>query len=364
MKNQSYPERIRLTQLDGLRGWASLIVLFHHLLTCFLTKVTPILIYTNSLFVTNGHFAVVIFFVLSGLALSINFNLLNTNIFQIFLARYLRLLIPIFATSLAAYFLLKMGLMSTNKIIDADIKFSGWIDHFYRFEASFDGLLKFCFYDIFFSYSQDKTYNPNLWTMSIELVGSYLIYIYLFIFSKLKNNSPKIFFLGTATLFLTLFSQYTLISCFLFGLLLSEIMQKINFNQKNWRAEIFLLAIFILILSINTHSSEKRECIMAGILILTISYSNFLKKIFSNKLSLFLGKISFPLYLVQMLVISTWSTSLFIYLDKLSLNKPFLSTITFISSVVICLLVAYLITPIEKFSIKFSKVMTKKIIGN
>jgi hypothetical protein len=60
----------RVVFLDGVRGWASLMVVLSHLLPCFLAITTPAYRHWYLTFVSDGNFAVYIFFVLSGFALS------------------------------------------------------------------------------------------------------------------------------------------------------------------------------------------------------------------------------------------------------------------------------------------------------
>ena len=103
---------LRVNFLDGIRGWASLVVLIGHLMYVAILT-TPILEFNKERlltdissydflgflsffivrFLTDGHLAVLTFFVLSGYALSLSH--LNFKKRDIALASASRLLIPI-----------------------------------------------------------------------------------------------------------------------------------------------------------------------------------------------------------------------------------------------------------------------------
>jgi peptidoglycan/LPS O-acetylase OafA/YrhL len=91
----------RLRFLDGLRGWAAVVVLLHHVFIDGLPA--NALMADRSLwakvFFLNGTLAVSVFFVISGFSLSIRY--LETGngsaLGRIAAGRYLRLALPIFA---------------------------------------------------------------------------------------------------------------------------------------------------------------------------------------------------------------------------------------------------------------------------
>src|ERR1019366_7324910 len=103
----------RLVFLDGVRGWASLMVVFSHLLPCFLAITTPFYRHSYLTFLCDGTLAVYIFFVLSGFALSIRFLQTGDARIPVELAlrRYPRLTLPIFASCAIAFVLMKSHLL-------------------------------------------------------------------------------------------------------------------------------------------------------------------------------------------------------------------------------------------------------------
>ena len=203
----------RLDFLDGIRGWASFAVLLHHILICFFVVTTPFLnydrerlmedIFTSNYLsilygillrcITNGHLAVIIFFVLSGYALSVgHLDLEKRKLSLSTVSRYFRLMIPILITSLIAYVLLKFNLMFNLEVTKINEEFSGWLGNFYNFDASINDVIIFSLFNVFFNYDIDKSYNSNLWTIPIEIIGSLMIYAYLGIFKTKDKINWKI----------------------------------------------------------------------------------------------------------------------------------------------------------------------------
>ena len=115
----------RLYFLDGLRGWAALVVLFGHTFQGWL--LSPKVMHQRGLtwlldainttpwaLLTNGELAVVMFFTISGAALSYPI-LISTaplrTLTTMAAVRYPRLTIPIAASSILAFLLVKAGWM-------------------------------------------------------------------------------------------------------------------------------------------------------------------------------------------------------------------------------------------------------------
>lgn len=155
-------------------------VLLFHLIVNILSNINTAYQTRYLKFITDGHLAVFIFFVLSGFALSISFIEKPHRIVfpYVMIARYIRLFIPILLSSFIAYLLLKQNLIFSVQAGEL-VNSKNWLGAAYDFQASLIHLLKFCFFDAFFQYESSTSYNKVLWTMSIEYTGSLLIYLYL-----------------------------------------------------------------------------------------------------------------------------------------------------------------------------------------
>ena len=106
------PAPQRLEFLDGLRGWAALVVVFSHLWGQFARHVSPVYDTPAMRLLSCGHVAVVVFFVLSGAALSLNFarTAQAVPLASAIAARYVRLVLPIGGTTLIVWALLALGI--------------------------------------------------------------------------------------------------------------------------------------------------------------------------------------------------------------------------------------------------------------
>jgi peptidoglycan/LPS O-acetylase OafA/YrhL len=378
----------RVYFLDGIRGWASFAVLLSHIIMCFLVLTTPLLKYDRERFmadissgeyldilcgifikfITDGHLAVLIFFVLSGYALSVGqLNLEKRKLAIAITSRYFRLMIPIFITSLIAYILLKLDLMYNLEVATTPEKSSDWLGTFYKFDASIKDVIKFSFYDVFFKYDVEKTYNSSLWTMPIEIIGSIMIYTYLGIFRATEKINWKVILPLTFALFIF----KPLYSCFLIGYIIAEINKKYDDNdylfffKKNINNEIFFILIFLTsaILSTCYRDNDCVTCLFASCIVFSVSFSKNLKLFFSNRLSNYLGRISFPLYLIQIPIICSLSSFLFLKLPTLGFNVFASNIINLFLTIVVSLISATLLLPIETISIKYSKKIGKFFVN-
>jgi Acyltransferase family len=137
----------RLRFLDRLRGWAAVVVLLHHLFVDGLPA-NSFMAYRAlwaKVFFLNGVLAVSVFFVISGISLSIRY--LETGdaraLGRIAAGRYLRLALPIFAICAVTYALLVSGL------IPAAAQRPFPLDQFLAFTPTVEGLLSFSLLKVF-----------------------------------------------------------------------------------------------------------------------------------------------------------------------------------------------------------------------
>jgi peptidoglycan/LPS O-acetylase OafA/YrhL len=154
----------KIKYLEGLRGVAAFVVLLNHLiLTCFLTDFNklysfidksqlPQLIKISTVdffnLCQNGELAVWIFWLLSSYVISILFFKPNNNydnvVISYFSKRYVRLFIPVFASILLSYFLLKTNLIFNKQLAikSGEPYLNGWLDHSLNFPPNFFNAMK------------------------------------------------------------------------------------------------------------------------------------------------------------------------------------------------------------------------------
>lgn len=328
-------------RVDGLRGIAALNVLLAHFIAAFLPmmlfKNYPTLFAENSnpsqLFEIltspiisifyNGHFAVLIFFVLSGYVLTLPFfdgNKEYRAILQKRLwGRYFRLNIPIGFAILSSYIIYRLGLYSNIQAA----KISGsinWLDSFFHDIITPDIFFKELVFDSIL-YGKNNLI-PPLWTLKIEFIGS--IYILLFYISKPKNF-VFIPLLIASTLIYALHLQD---SIYYFAIFAGSFLSSFK-KLSRYRIIIFIIGIyfggfqshsvayeFLPNLSIiNTEIWDKKTLYnSAGAVLTTLSVLlGFGSKLFESMIFQYLGRISFSIYLLHFIVLCSISSYLHIH---------------------------------------------------
>jgi peptidoglycan/LPS O-acetylase OafA/YrhL len=184
----------RMEALESVRGLAAFVVCCSHLFTGFFphwfyNPADPLPPWLQ--LPSWAHFAVDVFFVLSGFVLSISFvqtgkiELLRTA----FVRRYWRLFIPVAASILISYLLHANGLYANREAVMAfEANKSDWLYGFYGFEPSAVGAIREAVWKVFFSFSARESYNPVLWTMGYEFLGSLFLFAFLALSGGLRNR--------------------------------------------------------------------------------------------------------------------------------------------------------------------------------
>jgi peptidoglycan/LPS O-acetylase OafA/YrhL len=377
----------RVEFLDGVRGWASLAVLLSHLIIAFASKEIPFLDFNSArlnadiqnlnvpdlllgmllFFFANGDLAVMIFFVLSGYVLTCRqLDPNNRNLALAASTRYFRLMLPIFFTSLFAYVLMKSNLMYNQDVVKIDGRYATWLGSFYNFEANFTSFIRFSLVDVFFNYNKNMSYNPVLWTMSFELLGSFLVFSYLGVF----KTTPKVNWLVLVVLVLFFFVVSPMYSCFLLGHALAEMerseyktITQSKLGKRNF--EVFHLVLFILVAVLATplRNSLHAHAVLATIFVYACLNSNRLRSFFSNSFSKFLGQISFPLYLVQIPIICSLSSWMYLTFRSQGIDGQLAASMNFAVTLLACFGLSILVLPIERLSIAWSKKVGKALIS-
>lgn len=341
--------------LESVRGLAALAVVFSHIFAAFLPAViagpsgAPVqsqlatsLFYGLPFgFLVSGHFAVVIFFVLSGYVLTfLYFKTFDRNILlKQAVKRYIRLGVPVFASVMLSAILLGLGLVLTTKI--AGITGSLEAGKVLNFVPTIWTALRDGIYGVFVTGS--TIYNPVLWTMRIELLGSFLVFSMAVLFS----NFPKRWlFYGLA---MVVFWD-TYYPCFIAGMALADLFSKQGMVNKirdfvsakiayTGLAIVLFLGAFPLPLTpADVHNTVYRYLILPQISIgnsfkiwqsigamllvfLVLTYVPW-QRILSHKALVWLGGVSFGLYLTHYLIVYTVGAALFIHFLPMIGYKP------------------------------------------
>jgi peptidoglycan/LPS O-acetylase OafA/YrhL len=370
--------------LDGLRGLAAVIVVIDHFAISFFQRATdasiklahvPLLenaiLQTPLHILVSGNFAVCIFFVLSGFVLSAKF--FATRDRRVVAAsawrRYIRLELPIFASVLLS-FLLMMSPLLYNQAA-ASVTGSSWLRDLWTIAPSLPDALYHATIGVFID--AKSQYNTVLWTMQVELVGSFLVFALLFAVGRWRYR----FWVYTA-LTVVLFHSYLL--CFVAGVALCDWRTnrstKLQLAKRSW---IPLLTISLLAgavpvgLLAGTWFSVLPEWIGYGmdvptrmhilgaiLLVFVLIATPKLQQVLAVRPFRYLGRVSFGLYLTHLLVMGALSCWLFVLLEPLLGYLPAF-TVTFAVSAAAMWVVAHYFTRfVDEPAIKLSGMFYRK----
>jgi peptidoglycan/LPS O-acetylase OafA/YrhL len=330
----------KISYLDGLRGVAAVNVMIMH----FFVALAPAMVYGNELpshfgnldhifsttplgLIGAGNFSVCIFFVLSGYVLTQKFFKTRDNnvIISSAMRRYIRLFIPVFAAVMLSYLLASSGLYRyyiDTMTVSAGSNYRGY----WTFTPDFLDAIKQAAWNSFFI-GGAIPYNPVLWTMRVEFFGSMLVFAMALLFGSMRNRWT--FYLSLAFLFINFYYL-----AFVIGIVLADV-----FNSKTpmFKTDNRIILSIILISGLFLGSYPVSplpddslyrfldigffetpmviyHIIGAGMLMYVLLNSRGLQSFFSSPVPLFLGKISYSLYLVHFMVISSFTCALFLSL--------------------------------------------------
>lgn len=358
----------RFMELDGLRGLAAVVVVLFHACLMFY----PGLFYgadgygdtwsQNMRFEDNlygsplmglvtGSFSVAIFFVLSGFVLSIGyFSKKDVRVIQrLAVKRYIRLMIPAAVSVLLAYMVMKLGFDYGRGQV-ANITHSAWLSGLWLQAPQLEDAIQQGLYQIFTT--GGSTYNPVLWTMQYEFIGSFIVFAFLLLFAGSKYR--WLMYLIISVLFL---------SSWYWGFIVGMILADMYVNRRALLEKIPRLALVaggILGLGLGAFPPTNLEgtlyklllipgwsqgqsfpfylTIAAILVILSVLFLSRLRSFFATRFMSYLGKYSFALYLIHMPLLFTFGSWVF-----LSTN----AAIGFHSAVVVTIFSSFaLLTPL------------------
>lgn len=222
--------------------------------------------------------------------------------------RYPRLMIPCLISCVFSYFAFFFH--------DSSYYFikTTWLSYYGDFDYSLLGALKDGAWGCF--YNGSSPYNPVLWTMQTEILGSFLIYTLCFFHFKFKS----ILFPFLSVFFIVLFIHLKVINPKLGLGLISFVFGYFVFfygkTLSNYTSVFMLLLGLYLSGAHNTSVSYRfiyfflngitREvcCFFAGLILVYVCInSELISKLLNNNYTLWMGKVSFSVYLLHMPVI-------------------------------------------------------------
>ncbi len=326
----------RIASLDGLRGFASMIVLLNHLVLTlrpplwWTTPVAPVS------FVWNGNFAVCIFFTLSGYVLAAMCSRTRLGLPSLAIRRYLRLAGPILATSAFAWVLFRLDLYRNQQAAGL-VYPSDWLAQWYVYNPGFMAMLKEALWGAFtlpasaYAHGRYFGFNSNLWTMQVEMIGSLGIFL---AFVLMRDRRLRAIVLLPLTIALHYIYYPLYYPLFAWGMVLHDFSGELSDLLKqtiDWRlareTPLLLLACGGIYLGsyFNRNSpwyawqqqpvnQTSWNMIGAVLLVAAVEQSGILGWLFGARPAVFLGRISFLVYLLHVPLLCSFTSWTMLYL--------------------------------------------------
>jgi peptidoglycan/LPS O-acetylase OafA/YrhL len=218
---------------------------------------------------------------------------------------------------------------------------------FVAFEPSISSLLNFSLVNVFVSYSPTETYNPPLWTMSYEFIGSLMVFSIIALVRSWQLRSWSL-----ATLFVALAVCQTYFALFIAGILIADQFLKLD-RLKAANLVGATLCAAGLLLPLLLH--DPSYTLAATFLTAGVAFFAPIRRLFENRLGDFLGYISFPLYLVQAAVIYSFSLHGLKVLSTFGLEQSMQRWLVGTATIPVAILFAVGFCPINDIAVTMSR---------
>lgn len=316
----------RIKAFDGLRGVAAFAVLIYHYMALVLPEWTANMSTDPSIWIDmpiyllwNGPFAVALFFVLSGFVMSAAAERRRSSLMASTVARYLRLAVPAAASCLLAWVWLSLLPEAADTMAATVQAPSRWLEFTYQDDvktpvlAAADGLA-----GVFVrGYSR---FNNVLWTLKIELYGSLAVFGLYY----LTAGRVRLFLLVAGSVLVPWLTEPSYLA-FGLGAALFEAHRAGTLSYlervRGLRPALLLTGVLLAFPGDGFHLrmglfdvtedwrlGEHRgyvHIVAATLLIVAVMCFRSLSALFSMRLPLWLGRISFSLYLVHVPLLYT-----------------------------------------------------------
>lgn len=379
-------ENSKYLAVESIRGVACFMVILSHLsltffpfLHAFTGKADPLYNPVQSFihdspigFFFSGTSAVFIFFVLSGFILTkvaLKGSDVPKKILSMSIKRYPRLMIPALASCILAYLAFQLFDITSPQLTD-------WIHEYGDFSFSLSGAIYSGLIDVFFL-SGHSQYNPVLWTMKIELLGSIVIYILCLNRATLKVPCLMGGFFILTVMFIVFrwvdpilgLGVISFYGGYLFCLYGKNISVKFS----------VLLAVIGLYLA-GAHNDSWSYSLIYGILgkhtylicnflsgfflVFSIIFNDRFNHLFSGRVGVFMGKVSFSVYLIHMPIISTVGVFSFNILLQYFDSYVFSAILASLISIIVIYLGALIFyRAVDLQGMKLSNLLSKVVIA-
>ena len=337
-------EKKRIQWVDGLRGIASICIVLHHFIIGYYPaayegatamrhlpgSVEADFSQSPLAFFVLGDFWVSVFCMVSGFVIASQvFAMKDGKQFsKSVIKRYPRLLIPVFALSVMVYIMLHLGLF--YNVQAANITGSSWLGQFYQYETTLWDLFLSSFIDTWI-FGMQTMYSNAFWMMAELFAGSFMAYL-LAAMGKHTNKRILYVYIGIAVAYLSINSRLT---DFVLGVLLAYVAIHYGQKIKQKRQLTMVLGLIFFVIAfifgaypqahapsnayqlLNCLPDRLNPCyfyhmLAAMFLMMVIYLCEPLEWLMSTKPALFLGKISYAVYVVHIPILFSGSAWMFV----------------------------------------------------
>jgi peptidoglycan/LPS O-acetylase OafA/YrhL len=231
---------------------------------------------------------------------------------------------------------------------------------FLSFEPTVSHLVRFSLLDVFLSHSLFESYIPPLWTMSIELIGSALVIGLVAIFGR---RSWRIWLYAAVTIVLMAFDSFY--SLFMAGVVLAELYAR-GVPDTHWFRGTMVLGVLAgLAVPIFFGDGVPKSLGLFGIVMWSAAWIFLpqLRRSLESRVSRWLGRISFPLYLVHAPLVYSLSLYVLRRTEAIALPPALSNLIVVVVSVAAAFLAARAFTPVNEGAIRFSRWLGKAAVA-
>ncbi len=337
----------RLQFLDGMRGWGALAVVLYH---CFVDGFPAgpwAAMHLWRLPPFNATLAVTLFFMISGYALSVAFVRTRDRVAlaRLAIGRYVRLVVPIAAACAVVFVLLKAGLIAAWQ--ERPAPFDGML----RFDPSALDLVAFAFWRVFFDYSVATTFIGPLWTMQVELFGSFLVFGLLAVLGRFRHRV-----IVFALLFVVLLAARSFYCLFVAGLIAAELHRR-PAPRVPWQLALGLSILAFLLSALGSRAPQIPYPQLAAPVLLFAALGMWpsAQAWLGNRLGRFLGWISFPLYLIHGPVMFAVSLPLLVALQDGGVGEVAARLVTSVLTVPAAILASLALVPANALAVRWSR---------
>jgi len=345
----------RIPFLDGIRGWGALVVLLYHVFVDGFPLSHQSQMALSRVFLFNGPLAVWLFFIVSGFSLSIAFvrDRDRMGLLKLAYGRYARLAVPILFFAMMMLLCVRAGMVP------------GVNDRPDRFKAilvvtpTLASTARFALVDVFFNYSDVTTMIPPLWTMPIELAGSVLVFSFCaLVGTRSWRLAAYVFALGVAVIRPGL----TYYGAFVAGMIFAESYDWPVVAQSVWRPLLIFILGALLAVSLPT-GSARLYLLVAVLMFYGMMRCRPLKTMLESRVSRFLGRISFSLYLFHAIVLWTFSLQGMLWLTRHAAASTLNRFCLNLASVAVALAGSRVLVFADDFAVVVSRRVSRRLMA-